>query len=159
MSNLLSSLPPRYSSCGQLTLLLQALEQELARLEAAAQTAAARGIIANADEAGLIRWEDDFDLPHRPDLTLEGRRAILHAALNRACHGTAAALKSYAQDLTGTDSVQILQDYAAYTLTLTAPKSNLIDFYSLQHWIHQRTPVHVVSRCIPAETELLVENS
>ena len=152
MNKLLTALPPRYETSGQITLLLQALAQELERLEQAVQTAAARRLIAQADEAGLVRWENDLELSHRPDLTLEGRKAILLAAMDCAYHGTAAALQTYAQALTGSPEVQVQQDYGAYTLTLTAGANSLVDFYSLQHWVRKRLPVHITLQLIHSDT-------
>ncbi len=153
MNNLLSSLPPRYSDCGQITLLLQALEQELARLEAAVQAVAARGLLATADEAGLRRWEDDLGLSHRPDLSPDARRAILQAALDRNCHGTTAALKEYTDRLVGSTDTRLQQDYASYALTFTVPQHTLLDLYSLQHWVRKRLPAHVSSRIVQSAVE------
>ena len=161
MDKLLDALPARYANCGQITRLLRTLRLELDHLEQQVQAAAARGLISQADEAGLRRWEDDLGLTHRPDLTLEGRRAILHAALDRAHCGTAEALAAYAEALTGTAGAQVAQDHAAFALTLTTEESNLVDFYSLQHWVGRRLPAHVTGtfvRTAAAAEENTVEN-
>lgn len=162
MDKLLDALPARYGTCGQITLLLRTLRLELAHLEQQVQATAVRGLIARADEEGLCRWEDDLGLTHRPDLTLEGRRAILHAALDRAYCGTEAALKAYAEALTGTTDAQVQQEQASFALTLTTGESDLVDFYSLQHWVGQRLPAHLKGtfvRAAAAAEENPVENS
>lgn len=162
MSKLLDSLPPRYGACGQITRLLRTLQLELTHLEEAVQAAASRGVIAQADAAGLARWEDDLGLPHRPDLTLDGRRAILHAALDRAYQGTAADLIRYAQALTGTTDAQVQQNYESFSLILTTQASDLVDFGSLQHWTQTRLPLHITGQFVrsdAAESENAVENS
>lgn len=162
MDKLLTALPARYGTCGQITRLLRTLRLELAHLEEEVQATAARGLIARADEAGLCRWEDDLGLTHRPDLTLDGRRAILHAALDRAYCGTAESLATYAEALTGTTGAQVQQDPASFALTLTTGESDLVDFYSLQHWVGRRLPAHLAGtyvRTADTSEENAVENS
>ena len=46
MVDLFGALPPRYGSCGDVTLLRQALQQELERLEAFVRVLGARGLVA-----------------------------------------------------------------------------------------------------------------
>ena len=64
MVDLFGALPPRYGSCGDVTLLLQALQQELERLEAFVRVLGARGLVAEADSEGLALWETELGLPH-----------------------------------------------------------------------------------------------
>lgn len=159
MGNLLSSLPPRYSNCGQITLLLQALERELARLENTVQTVAEWGVISQADEAGIQRWEYDFGLSYRPDLTLESRKNVLLAALDRNCNGTADALCDYADRLAGCTGTRLQQNFGTYTTAFTIPQNTSLDFYSLQHWVRKRLPVHISSQLSRATDSVVVENS
>ncbi len=159
MGNLLSSLPPRYSNCGQITLLLQALERELARLENAVQAVAEWSLISQADETGLQRWEQDFGLSYRPDLTLESRRNVLLAALDRNCNGTAKSLCDYADRLAGCTGTLLQQNFGTYASAFIIPQNTSLDFYSLQHWIRKRLPVHISSQFSRATDSVVVENS
>lgn len=154
MSNLHAALPPRYGEMGQISLLLQALEQELHRLETHARALADRGCIATADEIGLARWEEDLGLPHRTDLDVHSRRILLQGALDRACTGTEADLRAYAVRLTGS-TVQTAFRPETYTLTLTAGANRWLDRYSLQHLLQQRLPLHISARwTLPASAAL-----
>ncbi len=142
MVDLFGALPPRYGSCGDVTLLLQAVEQELARLEATVRTLGARGLVAEADRAGLELWEQELGLPRRPDLTEEGRRAILLAALDRCYDGTAAGLAAYVQRLTGKPA-QVRPDYPGYGITVELEDTGRVDRYSVQHWVDRCLPAHI----------------
>lgn len=158
MDNLRTALPPRYGDLGQITLLLQALEQELQRLETHARTVADRGYIATADEAGLARWEEDLGLTHRTDLDLHSRRILLQGALDRACTGTEADLRAYAVRLTG-GTVQTAFRPETCTLTLTAGANRWLDSHSLQHLLQQRLPLHISAQWTLPASAALDENS
>ena len=142
MVDLFGTLPPRYQNCGDVTLLLQALEQELTRLEQAARALGVRGLVAEADRTGLELWETELGLPHRPDLTEDGRRAILWAALDRCYDGTAAGLTQYVQRLTG-QAVQVRSDYAGYALTVKPESAGQVDRYSVQYWVDRCLSTHI----------------
>ncbi len=142
MVDVFGALPPRYGSCGDVTLLLQAIRQELVRLEDCVRTLGARGLVAEADRAGLELWETELGLPHRPDLTEEGRRAILRAALDRCYNGTAAGLAEYLQRLTGKEA-RVQPDYSGYALTVALENTGRVDRYSVQHWLDRCLPVHI----------------
>lgn len=142
MVDLFGALPPRYQNCGDVTLLLQALEQELTRLEKAARALGVRGLVAEADRTGLELWETELGLPHRPDLTEDGRRAILWAALDRCYDGTAAGLAQYVQRLTG-QAVQVRSDYAGYTVKVKPDSTGQVDRYSVQYWVDRCLPTHI----------------
>lgn len=145
MVDLFGALPPRYGSCGDVTLLLQALQQELERLEAFVRVLGARGLVAEADGEGLALWETELGLPHRPDLTEAGRRAILWAALDRCYDGTAAGLAAYVQRLTGNPAL-VRPAYSTYGLTVSLEDAGRVDRYSLQHWVDRCLPVHIAGR-------------
>ena len=145
MVDLFGALPSRYGDCGDVTLLLQAIQQELDRLEKAVRTLGARGLVAEADREGLALWETQLGLPHRPDLTEECRRAILHAALDRCYDGTAAALAEYVQRLTGVPA-QVRQEHPDYALTVALEDTGRVDRYSVQHWVDRCLPVHIAGR-------------
>lgn len=152
MNRLLDALPERYAACGQITLLLEALETELEALEQAVRTTVDRGLVARADQEGLVRWERDLGLAHRPDLTAEGRRAMVLAALDRSYDGTPAGLETFARRLTGTADAAVTQDPAAYTVTLTTGSTDLVDVYSLQDWVRRRLPAHLTGIFLQTET-------
>ena len=142
MVDLFGTLPPRYQTCGDVTLLLQALEQELRLLEQAVRALGARGLVGEADPVGLELWETELGLPHRPDLTEAGRRAILCAALDRRYNGTASGLEAYVQRLTG-QTVQVRSDYANHALKVKLTGAGRVDRYSVQHWVDRCLPVHI----------------
>lgn len=157
MDNLHTSLPPRYGNCGQITLLLNALAQELQRLELYTRTITDRGLIATSDEIGLARWETDLGLPHRTDLDLHSRRVLLQGTLDRACNSTAAGLRDYAARLTG-GAVEVEFQPNTFTFMLNAQANRWLDRYSVQHLLQERLPLHIYAQWQLSDTEL-VENS
>ena len=143
MVDLFASLPPRYANCGQITLLLQVLQQELQHLEDAARTVSHRGLLQHCDAIGLSRWERDLGLAHRPDLPLDSRRALALAALDRAYDGTMQGLERYLRALAAPEALLLQPDYAGFDLAVTLEGELQVDDYTLQHRLSHRLPAHI----------------
>ena len=143
MIDLFASLPPRYANCGQITLLLQVLQQELQRLEDASRTAYDRGLLQRCDATGLARWERDLGLAHRSDLPLDSRRALALAALDRAYDGTIPGLERYLRALAAPEALLLQPNYAGFDLAVTLEGDLRVDDYTLKHRLSHRLPAHI----------------
>ena len=155
MVDLFASLPARYANCGQITLLLQVLQQELQRLEDAIRLSRSRGLLQQCDAVGLARWEADLGLPPRPDLPLHSRRALALAALDRSYDGTLGGLDRYIRALAAPEALQLEPDYAGFSLGIQPEGVLQVDRYTLQHRLSHRLPAHISCRFL-SDTE---ENS
>ena len=149
-NRLLQTLPGYYAHCGQITLLLQVLEEELAHLEAQAQAAAARVIVSTADSAGLDLWEAELGLVRREDLPLSARRALILAVLDRGVPGTPEKITRLFSLLTGGKAV-LTEDPAAYAIALQAEApAGGADLYSCEQLLRRAVPAHL--KCVLSET-------
>lgn len=89
-------------------------------LREAGETVGARLLVGAADEAGLSRWERDYGLADRSGEDSARRRARIRAAMAGGQTLTRGRLAALAVSVGGADRGEVAEDFAAYTVELTA---------------------------------------
>ena len=132
---------------------LEASEAGEALLRAAGETVNARVLVAQADAAGLSRWERDYGLSDSSGWEETRRRARIYAAMAGGQTLTREQLRALAVSAGNARRGEVAEDFAHYAVELTAVRDGRLpapeDMAALGEAAARRAPAHLKLTLVP----------
>lgn len=137
------SVPPFVAQMREMAELFFAEQPELDRMENNLSELLSQFYIKTATYS-LDMWEDEFGLPHDPELSLQQRRARVLAKLNTRPPATVSMLENLVKQTMGEDIVWIEEHPEDYMFTVYVQEEKLSELLGIaKSAVHAARPAHL----------------